>query len=79
VHGRPRATSFKELGGYGPTHIELEIQGEEALIGAPSGNPMPRIRLGRGPLEGLPEDKMFGGVERELRRATGEVVYEPPA
>jgi hypothetical protein len=66
-----------ELGGYGPTHMELQIQGGAALIGAPQGNPMPRIQIGRGPLESAPDEALFSSVERELRRSTGEFVYEP--
>ena len=65
-----------ELGGYGPTHMELQVQGEDALIGGPRGNPMPRIRVGRGPLEAPLGEEMFASVERELRRASGEAVYE---
>ncbi len=63
------------LGGYGPTHMELRIEGGGALLG-PKGAPMPRIRMGRGPLEAAPEERVFDGLERELRRATGEKVYE---
>jgi Putative DNA-binding domain len=66
-----------ELGGYGPTHMELQIHGGAVLIGAPQGNPMPRIQIGRGPLEFAPDERLFSSVERELRRSTGEFVYEP--
>lgn len=69
---------LEKLGGYGPHHMELQIQGEDALIGGPKGNPMPRIQIGRGPVESPPDEAQFSSVERELRRATGEVVYELP-
>jgi hypothetical protein len=70
---------LEELGGYGPTHMEVQIQGEDALIGGPKGNPMPRVQMGRGPLDEMPGEKQFASVERELRRASGEGVYEPGA
>lgn len=69
--------SLAALGGFGPTHMEIRIEGGTALLG-PRGKPMPRIKMGRGPLEAPPGEEMFASVERELRRAVGEVVYETP-
>lgn len=66
------------LGGYGPTQMELQIEGNGRLSGAPTGNPMPRIQVGRGPVEFPPSKASFSSVERELRRAVGEMVYELP-
>ncbi|HET8566647.1 MAG TPA: hypothetical protein VFL77_09265 [Solirubrobacterales bacterium] len=64
------------LGGYGPAYAQLRVEGNQALLGR-FGRPMDVISLGRGPSEGPPTDASLEGIERELRRATGEASYEP--
>jgi hypothetical protein len=74
---RTAGALLEALGGFGPVQMELQVQGNGRLPGAPVGDPPPRMRLGRGPYSSPPEERMLRGVERELRRAVGEPVYEP--
>jgi hypothetical protein len=67
-----------KVGGSGPIHMEMRIDGGKALLGL-TGEPLPQIQMGRGPIEGPPEDDDWASVKRELRRATGEQVYEVPS
>lgn len=66
-----------ELGGYGPTHTEIRVDGGRSLLGR-EGRPLGAIRVGRGPLEAAPTPQQLAGIERELRRACGQSVYEDP-
>jgi hypothetical protein len=63
------------LGGYGPTYMELRVEGGQALK-AVGGGQLATLSLGRGPLDTRPDDDQFASMERELRRWTGEAVYE---
>ncbi|MGH3040868.1 MAG: AlbA family DNA-binding domain-containing protein [Gaiellaceae bacterium] len=65
------------LGGYGPAYMELRLDGGQAIPAAGGGGPL-QVSLGRGPLDGPAEDADFASVERELRRARGEAIYEEP-
>jgi hypothetical protein len=64
------------LGGYGPTHMELRVNGGEAL-GGPGGASVPVFGIGRASISSRPDQAILEGVERELRRSTGERVFEP--
>jgi hypothetical protein len=44
----------------------------------PLGEPLVGVNIGRTLEAGPPQDDGFESVERELRRATGEAVYEEP-
>ena len=66
---------LNSLGGYGPTYTEMRIEGGSSLYG-PGDSKLPRIMMGRGPMDGMPSSEVMASVERELRRACGEHVYE---
>jgi hypothetical protein len=74
---RAAAELLTELGGYGPAYMALEIDPADVLIGAPTGNPPPHIRIDRGPIDRDFDPAHLASVERELRRAARERVYEP--
>lgn len=65
------------LGGFGPTHMELRIEGAGAMLGR-GRHPLSLITMGRDLVDSPPDEEMFASVERELRRATGEAAYETP-
>lgn len=67
-----------ELGGYGPTQTEIGVEGGQALLGR-GGQPLGPLQMARGPLAAPPSAELLAGLERELRRACGEPVYEEPA
>jgi len=63
----------------GPRYLAIEAAGARFPHNAENlGGPLPRPAVERGPLaSGLPDEDVLSSVERELRRARGEHVYEP--
>jgi hypothetical protein len=69
------AALVERLGGFGPTHTQILVEGKAALSGR-DGSPMGVIGLERGPTEMTASSSEFASVYRELRRATGLPIYE---
>jgi hypothetical protein len=65
------------LGGYGPTYTAIRLDGGEAMTGT-FDEPLVGVNIGRTLEAGPPMDDVFESLERELRRTTGEMVYEEP-
>jgi hypothetical protein len=65
----------RQLGGYGDAYFALRTKGGAGMRTLDGKNLDANIR--RGPFSIVPDDEMVASVERELRRAAGETVYEP--
>jgi hypothetical protein len=72
---RSAAMLVDRLGGFGPTYSQILVEGKTALIGR-DGKPMGLTRLNRGPTETTADEDEIRSIYRELRRATGQSIYE---
>jgi hypothetical protein len=66
---------LQALAGYGPTYMELRVEGATGFR-IRGEEQLPLLSLSRGPLDEPPGRAELASVERELRRARGETVYE---
>lgn len=72
---RAAATLVEHLGGFGPSYSQILVDGKDALRGR-DGGPLGITRLNRGPTETTASEDELRSVYRELRRATGQTIYE---